>query len=100
MSEQSLAQLLHEAASQCSKGTKKILAKCQKSALKGKSSIRVKCSETDYECINHSRFYIYGDNKIPWTPLVAELREHGFHLAAEWRYGFFFGKNFYLTINW
>lgn len=96
--ETTLAQLLHEASSQCSKVTQKVLDECKAVALKGESTLKMKCSAADYECVHHNNLFTY--SKMPETPLVTELRENGFHLTTDYEFGFFINKKHYLIINW
>lgn len=92
---ENLAQMLHEATSQCAKGTQKVLAKCQKAALDGKSSIKIRCDKADHDCLHQFSF----GEQMPATPLITELRSQGFHLDSDYDVGMFF-NTWNLTISW
>ena len=93
---ESLASLLHQASADCNKGIKKILDKATKAALKGKSSLKVKCDKDDYDYVVRDGLF----HNYPITPLVSQLKEHGFSFDANHDIGAFFGDVYYLIIKW
>jgi len=92
---ETIADLLHQL-SEKSGGIsfQDILKEAKKAALKGKTFIKIKCSEADYDCI-------YWESLFEQTPLVQELKNNGFILKADYDLSFWsYKRNYYLTILW
>lgn len=75
--EMNVAATLHDIAASCDKTTGRILRLCEKAANEGKSSIIVKASPEDHECIIK-----YAKHPKEWTPLLEKLASLGFTCHA------------------
>lgn len=97
--EPKISDLLHDlsiASGKCNKNIKNVIDIAKKAAEKGKTEIKIECSQLDHDCV---QFPLTSKEE---TSFVRDLKSHGFKLIGGFGSGGLFSSElkYYLKVFW